>query len=234
MKTRKDERTVDFQRKRDASGGRTRLIYGTGNLAKLSAMRRRLAPLPLEILSLNDIRGELSEEAWERIQDIEEDGKTLLENARKKAKAYYREIGEPVFSCDSGLYFDNVPEELQPGVHVRTINGRRYTDEEMEEYYTGLAKRYGDLRARYRNAVCLVTGPGKEYSLMDDSIASEYFLITSVPHERPCRPGFPLDRISLDIRTGKYYYDLEQKDLDQVAVEDGYLTFFQKIFGGDA
>lgn len=224
---------MDFQRKQDASGGRTRLIYGTGNPAKLSAMRRRLAPLPLEILSLNDIRKELSEEVWERIQSIEEDGKTLLENARKKAEAYYREIGEPVFSCDSGLYFDNVPEELQPGVHVRTINGRRYTDEEMEEYYTGLAKRYGDLRARYRNAVCLVTGPGKEYSLMDDSIASEYFLITSVPHERPCRPGFPLDRISLDIRTGKYYYDLEQKDLDQVAVEDGYLTFFQKIFGGD-
>ena len=88
-------------------------------------------------------------------------------------------------------------------------------------------------RIKELSAGRLVMGPGKEYSLMDDSIASEYFLITSVPHERPCRPGFPLDRISLDIRTGKYYYDLEQKDLDQVAVEDGYLTFFQKIFGGD-
>lgn len=46
----------------------------------------------------------------------------------------------PVFSCDSGLYFDNVPDEIQPGVHVRTINGKYLSDEEMLAYYTGLGK----------------------------------------------------------------------------------------------
>lgn len=216
---------------REKAQNKIQLIYGTGNPAKLGAMRRRLGSLPLEILGLNDIKGKLSKEAWEQIRNVEEDGKTPLENARKKARTYFRAIGKPVFSCDSGLYFDNVPEEVQPGVHVRTIHGRSYTDGEMEEYYTGLAKQYGNLRARYRNAVCLVMGPGEEYSLMDDSIASEYFLITSVPHEQPCQPGFPLDRISLDIRTGKYFYDLDAEVLDQVAVENGALSFFKKIFG---
>ena len=216
---------------REMEQNKIRLIYGTGNPAKLGAMRRRLGSLPLEILGLNDIKEELSKEAWEQIRNVEEDGKTPLENARKKARTYFQVIKKPVFSCDSGLYFDNVPEEVQPGVHVRTIHGRSYTDGEMEEYYTGLAKKYGDLRARYRNAVCLVMGPGEEYSLMDESIASEYFLITSVPHEKPCQPGFPLDRISLDIRTGKYFYDLEDEVLDRVAVEDGALSFFGGIFG---
>ena len=42
-------------------------------------------------------------------------------------------------------YFDNVPDEIQPGVHVRTINGKYLSDEEMLAYYTNCVynnKRY--------------------------------------------------------------------------------------------
>lgn len=48
-------------------------------------------------------------------------GNTPLENARMKALAYYETFRIPVFSCDSGLYFDNVPDEVQPGIHVRNV-----------------------------------------------------------------------------------------------------------------
>lgn len=207
------------------------LIYGTGNPAKLGAMRRRLATLPLEILGLNEVRELISREKWEELQNLKEDGNTPLENAGKKARRYYQAFGRPVFSCDSGLYFDNVPRELQPGVHVRRIGGKNCTDEEMTEYYAALAGTYGDLKARYRNAICLVMGQGQEYASMDESLASEPFLITSVPHKRPCRPGFPLDRISVDIKSGKYYYDLEDSTLDRVAVEDGFEEFFREVLG---
>ena len=44
------------------------------------------------------------------------------------------------------------------------------------------------------------------------------------------KPGFPLDSLSIDIKTGKYYYDLAAEELDVVAVEDGFLEFFKKIF----
>ena len=44
------------------------------------------------------------------------------------------------------------------------------------------------------------------------------------------KQGFPLDSLSIDIRTGKYYYDLAAEELDVVAVEDGFLEFFRKIF----
>ena len=102
-----------------------------------------------------------------------ETGSTPLENARIKALAYYRAFDMPVFSCDSGLYFDNVPDELQPGVHVRNVNGKCLSDDEMVEYYSGLAKKYGNLTARYRNAICFVQDEEHIYESMAPSMASD-------------------------------------------------------------
>ena len=134
----------------------------------------------------------------------------------------------PVFSCDSGLYIDNISEEEQPGVHVRTVNGKYLSDDEMIEYYTGLARKYGDLTARYRNAICLVMDEENIYEAMEENTASEKFIITSKPHSTIRKEGFPLDSISLDIATGKYFYDLDENQIDLVAVEDGFLEFFKK------
>lgn len=195
-----------------------RLIYGTGNPAKLSAMQKRLSGFDLEIVGLKDLDIEIPE--------VPETGSTPLENAYLKATAYYKLLMEPVFSCDSGLYFDLVPEGVQPGVHVRNRNGRTLTDDEMIEYYSGLAKEYGDLTARYRNAICLIVDDQHIYQAMEESMASEPFLMKSEPHNMR-KKGFPLDSLSVDIKTGKYYYDLDKDELDTVAVEDGFLQFFQ-------
>ena len=199
-----------------------RLLFGTGNAAKLESMRRRLAELDLEILGLPDMD--------RSAPSVPEDGATPLENARQKALAYYGAFGIPVFSCDSGLYLEGVPEELQPGVHVRTVQGRYLTDEGMLEYYGGLARKYGDLKARYKNAVCLVLDRGRIYESMADSLASKEFLLTAVPHSQILHRGFPLDSLSVDIKTGKYFYDLEETKTDPVAVEDGFIEFFRSIF----
>jgi len=195
-----------------------KLLYGTGNPAKIAAMKRRLSELDIEIIGLKDLGKD--------IPKVVEDGSTPLENARKKALKYYEVFKMPVFSCDSGLYIDEIPRELQPGIHVRTINGKYLTDEEMLEYYSGLARKYGDLTARYRNAICLVLDDEHIYQVMEESMASQPFIITSVSHSIH-KEGFPLDSLSIDIKTGKYYYDLEHDELDQVAVEDGFLDFFR-------
>lgn len=197
-----------------------KLLYGTGNPAKLSAMQRRLEPLGIELMGLKDIKMQIPE--------IKEDGRTPLENARKKALGYYEAFHMPVFSCDSGLYIDGLPEKLQPGVHVRTVGGKYLSDEEMLAYYGGLAEKYGDLTARYRNAICLVPDENHRYEAMEESMASEPFIITSKPHSRIRKKGFPLDSLSLDIKTGTYYYDRAEEELDQFAVEDGFLEFFKK------
>ena len=201
-----------------------KLLYGTGNLAKLSAMRNRLEQLDIELIGLNDMRAE-----GKIVPKVIEDGNTPLENARLKAMAYYEAFQIPVFSCDSGLYFDNVSDEVQPGVHVRNVNGKCLSDDEMIDYYSGLVKAYGNLVARYRNAICFVMDNTHIYEAMEPSMESEKFILTDKPHSTIRKEGFPLDSISLDIKTNKYYYDLPEDKLEQVAVEDGFLEFFKNI-----
>lgn len=203
-----------------------KLLYGTGNPAKLSAMKSRLESLDIQLISLNDLRAE-----GKTIPEVPENGNTPLENARQKAVAYYEAFKIPVFSCDSGLYFDNVPDEIQPGVHVRNVNGKCLSDEEMMEYYAGLVKQYGNLTARYKNAICFVMDETNIYEAMEPSMESEKFILTDVPHSTVRKKGFPLDSMSIDIKTNQYYYDLPEEKLEQVAVEDGFLLFFQKVLG---
>ncbi len=198
-----------------------KILYGTGNQAKLDAMRERVGYLGLEIIGLKDLDM--------LIPNVVEDGKTPLENAEKKARAYYEAFHIPVFSCDSGLYLDKVSEEEQPGVHVRNVGGKCLSDEEMLEHYAGLAHKYGDLTAQYRNAIFLVLGEERMYSAMVESMDSEPFIITSKPHSAIRKKGFPIDSISIDIKSGKYYYDLEKDELEKLAVEDGFVEFFQKV-----
>ena len=123
------------------------LLYATSNPAKYTAMRDALQPLDISLLCLRDM---------EQVPVAPEEGQSPLENARQKALFYYDHYGIPLFSCDSGLYLENLPRELQPGLHVRSPQGVYLDDQAMQDYYGGLAARYGDITARYHNAICLV------------------------------------------------------------------------------
>lgn len=204
-----------------------KLLFGTGNSAKLNVMKTRLNPLGIELIGLRDLEAE-----GYTIPNVPETGNTPLENARQKAMAYYQAFGMPVFSCDSGLYFEEVPDKIQPGVHVRNINGRCLSDDEMLAYYIGLVKQYGKLTAYYRNAICLILDETRVFETMDPSVASERFLLTDTPHSTIRKQGFPLDCISLDLKTGNYYYDMPPQELEQLAVEDGVLEFFRQVDWG--
>ncbi len=201
--------------------GRVKLLYGTGNPAKLEVMRSRLSGMNLEIMGLMDM-----EEAPPKVP---EDGSTPLENARQKALAYFAAYHRPVFSCDSGLYFEGVPEEIQPGVHVRTVGGKYLTDDEMRVYYAGLAEKYGDLKAFYKNAICLVLDEEHVFERMDASLESVPFLITAKPCSAIRHEGFPLDSLCKDIRTGRYFYEMDEEQVEQGAVQDGFLEFFCNV-----
>lgn len=111
-----------------------KILYATKNLAKFETMKIALENLAnIELLNLFDIKGD--------IPIVEENGFTPLENAKIKATAYFKLYNMPVFSCDSGLYFDNVPKIFQPGVFVRRPQGKELSDEEMIDYYSNLARK---------------------------------------------------------------------------------------------
>ncbi len=194
------------------------LVYGTGNPAKLAGMRKALAGLPIELIGLAELGAP--------VPDVEETGRSPLENAMAKARAYHAALHRAVFSCDSGLYCEGLPEELQPGVHVRHVNGRVLTDEQMTAYYAGLAHTYGELISRYRNAVCLITEDGREISSMAEELSGKPFLICDTPHEKRV-PGFPLDRLSKRLDTREYYYD---RPLQSVTIETDIDAGFRRFF----
>ncbi len=199
-----------------------KLLYGTTNNGKLQAMKNALKDFDIELIGLNDLEGELPK--------IHEDGSTPLENAEIKARAYFEAFQIPVFSCDSGLYFEELSEEEQPGLQVRRVGGKELTDEEMIEHYATLAEKHGGkITGRYRNAIYFILDGEHHYSSMDKSIATEPFILVKKPHEKRVK-GFPLDSLSVDIATGKYYYDLEVKDVS-TSVDDGVRAFFKKALG---
>ena len=198
-----------------------KILYGTTNKAKLQAMRIALKLFNIELIGLADIENELP--------NINENGETPLENAEIKARAYYEAFQIPVFSYDSGLYFDELEEEEQPGLHVRRINGKELTDDEMVDYYASLAGRHGGrITGRYRNAIYFILDDEHHYSSMDMSIATEPFILVTKPHPKRVE-GFPLDSLSVDVESGKYYYDLDVKDVS-TSVDDGVRAFFTEIF----
>ncbi len=201
-----------------------KILYGTTNKAKIQVMKNAVESLDIELIGLGDIDSELP--------NIIENGKTPLENAEIKARAYYEAFRMPVFSCDSGLYFDELQEDEQPGLHVRRVNEKELTDDEMIEYYGTLAEQHGGrMTGRYRNAIYFILDENHHYSSMDMSITTEPFALVTKPHSKRVE-GFPLDSLSIDIATDKYYYDLDVKEVS-TSVEDGLKKFFEGILLGE-
>lgn len=204
-------------------------LYGTTNNAKLESMRRITKILGIDIIGLKEIM-ERPEFCDIKLPEIDESGSNPLENAKIKAMAYYKTFGIPVFSCDSGLYFEEVAENQQPGTHVRRVGGKELSDSEMIEYYGTLAASYGGrLTAKYKNAICLVLSENEIFSSMDSSLEIEPFYLVSRPHSKIVS-GFPLDALSVQIESGKYFQDLEQNlAVDKKTVEQGFSQFFKGI-----
>lgn len=97
----------------------------------------------------------------------------------------------------------------------------------MVDYYSSLVQQLGGrVTARYRNAICLAVNEQERYEYMGDDIASENFMLVSKPHPK-CQSGFPLDRLSVHIDTGRYYYDLDFQPRN--ASQDGFRKFFRKV-----
>ncbi len=204
------------------------VIYGTGNQAKIIYMKRALEDLPVHITGLEQAAGAKGIS----LPHVEETGMTPLENARQKAEYYFKLFKSPVFSCDSGLYLWNhetgeaLPEEVQPGVCVRGRGETRLDDEQLLSHYIGLVRKYGQIRARYKNAVCLIWNEEIREESMAEDLWGEDFLLTDVPHSRRVE-GFPLDSISLDKNCKKYFYDMEENQQDDLVSQGGFRRFFR-------
>ena len=123
-----------------------------------------------------------------------------MENAYIKAKAYYEATKIPTIGMDCNLFIEELPDEKQPGTHVRRINGKELNDEEMIKYYTNLVRENGErLTAKWVYGMVICSKKGIEkYSWSKD----HFYFIDKPSKNR--NPGYPLDSITIIPEFNKY------------------------------
>ena len=200
-----------------------KLLYGTTNEGKLNGMRSILKPLGIELIGLDEIEGDLPY--------IPEDGKEPIDNAKQKSDMYYEAFKIPVFSLDSGLYFIDEPDLIQPGTYIRRYTGKEMNDDDLLAHYMEVASSNGGtIKAQYINGISLVIDENTRYEHQGVDISFKPFLLTSEPHEKRIK-GFPLNTISKDIDSGEYFYDMEIESKDSKEQKEAFRTFFKKALG---
>ena len=192
-----------------------RLLFATGNLAKVKRFYNLLLEKNIEMISLSDINLEL---------DVEENGIDAIENALIKARAYNASTHLPVLAMDDTLYFDNVPEELQPGMYVRRVNGKRLNDNEMIKYYSNLASKYGQdgkLTGRWIYGMALI----KDNEEFTYTWSKEDFYIVDKASSI-INPGYPLNSISVNKKLDKYFTDITEEDTKLIEEDESHVIDF--------
>lgn len=175
------------------------LIFGTGNKAKIRQVQDVLGELNVKVIGVNELGVNI---------EIEEDGKTAQENARKKARTYAQAIGRTVFAMDNALYFKGVDDSDQPGLFVRRIGGKHASDEEMIENYSRfLEERGGQKEGWWEYAVSIAQPDGTS---VEELITSPR-LFVSRPSAKVV-PGYPLESIQIEPESGKYISEMTEQE----------------------
>lgn len=184
-----------------------KVLFATHNKAKLKSYKKKFENSNLEIVSLSDLNIDY---------DVEETGNTAEENAIQKAKEYYNLVKIPTIAVDDALELVGIPEELQPGTHVRRVNGNeRASDQEMLDYYTSLVKKYGEdgkLVGYWHKCIAVMKEDKVEYY----NFSSKRIFTETISDK--IDEGYPLSSISKIPEYDKYIIDLtseENAKLDQ-------------------
>lgn len=187
------------------------ILFGTTNEAKIKQVRGALSTAHIEVRGVTDKN---------MLPNVEEDGKTAVENARKKALAYAKVLKEAVFSMDNALYLEGLTPEKQPGVNVRRINGcsGRPSDEQMINYYSRLIAGLGNKVSGYWEYGICIAVPKGEYR---EAVIRAPRIFVSTPSPI-IQPGYPLESVQIEPSSGKYMSELTQEEQD---------SFWQELIG---
>jgi XTP/dITP diphosphohydrolase len=99
-----------------------RILVATTNPGKVAELEAML-DIDVELMGLSDFSG---------IAEVEEDGETFAENARKKATGYAKAAGLWTIADDSGLVVDALDGE--PGVRSARFSGEKDKDRTLLDH----------------------------------------------------------------------------------------------------
>lgn len=187
-----------------------KVLFATKNKSKVNRFKEKLLENDIKLISLSDIDLNI---------DVNENGNTAIENALIKARTYYKETGIPTIGMDDTLFLEGVPEEKQPGLFVRRVNGKTLTDEEMIDHYISLVNKYGKegkLNAKYIYGLAIINSNGKENTY---TWSKDNFYLVNTPSDK-INEGYPLNSISKYKGLDKYFTDVIKEDKKKIKIDE--------------
>lgn len=177
-------------------GSGVRLLLGSTNRRKIREWRLMLGRIAAELVDPYQLGLAV---------DPAETGETPEENARIKAIAYFDATGIPAFSLDAALRIEGLPDDQQPGVHVRRIGGgESATDAEMIRHYSALLRGLGGTAIGvWTFGVALACDRNHAHTQR-----LTYRTTLLATPSSAVDPGAPLNSLQFDTARGKYFSEM--------------------------
>lgn len=196
-----------------------KVLIATTNLGKVNIYKQAFDELGIEVCSLKDFNVNFN---------VEENGKTEIENAIIKAKAYHQITGLPVLANDSGLVIDKFSQENQPGLLVRRYQGKELTDEEMiNVYIEKLTEVGGESSGHYNVGLAIIN----QYGELHTKIFKPQRYFINKP-SKTINKGVPLSSLCYDFKSKKYLSEMTIKERNNYEGDEfsNQINFIKKSF----
>ena len=172
------------------------MIFASNNKGKIKEIKEIFKDY--EIKSLNEAGIDI---------DVKEDGKTIYENAYKKAKAIFDLTGIPTLADDSGLIFTELGD--WPGVNTKRIATNQ--DDDEHERNMMLIKKGKELTNKEIQAICTLV-----YIDKDNTIEATGKMIGTIATKEHPGNGFGFDRVFI-LPDGRYVSELTPNEKNEIS-----------------
>lgn len=175
-----------------------KLLIATLNQGKLEDYKNFLSDLPLELVTLSDLK---------ITQDYDEIHNKFEENARGKAEFYGSISGLTTLADDSGI---EIPYyNMEPGVHTRRWDGVGKNDEDYINFIVEKIRAIPmDQRQAQLRAVLALNIDGATH-LAEGKIEG---ILTEKVYSGSDTHGYPWDRVFIIPTINKYYEELTPEE----------------------
>ena len=179
---------------------RQTLVLATHNPDKQAEMNAVLSNLGLDVIGLDQ---------YPEIDDIPENGTTLLENALIKARAVHLKTGFPALADDTGLEVDAL--HGAPGVYSARFAGEDATYQDnvkkLLSVMTGVSRQ--NRTARFRTVVALIDS--------DTELWTEGIIEGLITRDQRGAGGFGYDPIFEAADTGKTFSEMSAAQKNEIS-----------------
>ena len=179
---------------------RQTLVLATHNLDKQTEMNAVLSDLGLDVIGLDQ---------YPEIDDIPENGTTLLENALIKARAVHLKTGFPALADDTGLEVDAL--HGAPGVYSARFAGEDATYQDnvkkLLSVMAGVSRQ--NRTARFRTVVALIDS--------DTELWTEGIIEGLITRDQRGAGGFGYDPIFEAADTGKTFSEMSAAQKNEIS-----------------